>query len=57
MIDSIPSIVSFEHKCVVIKGLLKTEQCKGNFVTIEVDQYLSNSSLYEHIFLEDIKKL
>ena len=57
VIESILSIVSFEHKCVITKGVLQTEQRKGNFVTIEVYQYLSNSSLYEHRFLENIKKL
>ena len=57
VIESILSIVSFEHKCVITKGVLQTEQLKGKFVTIEVYQYLSNSSLYEHIFLENIKKL
>ena len=48
-------IDSFEHKCVIIKWLLQSERLKENMVTIGVDKSLSNSSLYEHRCLENIK--
>ena len=40
-----------------IKGLLQSEQLKYHMVFFDVDQSLSKSTLYEHICLENIKKL
>ena len=51
------SIVLFEQKCVIIKEVLNLEQRKKNIITIGVDQSLSNSALYGHRYLENIKKL
>ena len=38
VIDSILDIEEFEHKCVIIKGLLHSEKLKQHIVTIGVDQ-------------------
>ena len=38
VIDLFIEIVSFEHKYVIIKGLLHSEQLKQHMVTIGVDQ-------------------
>ena len=45
----------FEHKGVIIKGLLQYEWQKKD--TIGVEQSSSNSSLYEHRCMGKIKKL
>ena len=55
LIGTILDIDSFDQQCVIIKGLLQSEQLKQHMVIIVVDQSLINSALYEHIFLEDIK--
>ena len=47
-IETIMSIGSFEHKCVILEALLKSQQLKEHTLTIGVDQSLSNSDLYEH---------
>ena len=52
--DTICEIDSFENKCVIIKGLLRSEQQKKNMATIGLYQSLSNSSLYEHRCLGNI---
>ena len=57
MIDSTLYIDSFEHECVILKGLIHSERLKQHMVTIVVDQLLSNSALYEHKCLLNIKKL
>ena len=48
---------SFEQQCVIIKGLLQSDQLKKNIVTIEIDQSLSNCEMYEHRCLKSINKL
>ena len=53
-IDTIIDIDSFDHKCVIIKGLLQSEQLK-KMVMIGVDQSLINSALHEHKFIETSK--
>ena len=45
-------IYLFEQQCVIIEGLLRSEQLEKNTVAIGVDQSLSNSDLYEHIYLK-----
>ena len=57
VIDLILGIESFEQQCVVIKGLLRSEQLKQYMVTIGVYQSLSNSLMYEHICLKNIMEL
>ena len=48
---------SFEQKCVIIKGLLLSKRLEKHMVDIGFDQSLSNSDLYKHRCLENIKKL
>ena len=50
-------IESFEQQCVIIKGLLHSDQLKQHMVTIGIDKVLSNCAMYEHICMENIKKL
>ena len=50
MIYLIIDIEPFGHQSIIIKGLFKCEPLKQHMITI-------NSDLYEHIFLENIKKL
>ena len=57
VIDLIMYIHSFERQCIIIKGLFQSELLKQHMFPIEVDQSLSNSAVYEYIFLENIKKL
>ena len=57
MIDLIIGIEYFEKKCVIIKGLLQSDQLKQHMVTIGIYQSLSNSEMYQHGCLENIKKL
>ena len=57
VIDYVPSIDTFEQKCVVLKNMLKSPQLKYYVQTIGIDQSLSNNAIYEHKFLENIKKL
>ena len=57
VIDTIIEIDSFEKQCVILKGLLYSEQLKQHMVIIGVDQSLSNIALYKHICLENIKTL
>ena len=57
MIDLILEIHSFEQECVTIKGFLHSERLKQHMVTIGVEKSLSNSAIYEHRCLENIKKL
>ena len=57
VIDLILGIESFEQQCVVIKGLLRSEQLKQYMVTIGVYQSLSNSLMYEHRCLKNIMEL
>ena len=55
-IDYILSIYTFELKCVVIKGILKSPRKKDYMKTIGIDQSLSSRSYFEHTFLNNIKK-
>ena len=57
MIGKILDIDSFDQKCDILKGLLHSERLKKHMVIIGVDQSLSNSYLYEHRYLENIKIL
>ena len=57
VIDHVLSIDTFEHQCVVIKGMLKSLRIKYHMKTISIDQSLSNNALYEQKFLQKIKKL
>ena len=56
MIDFVLSIVTFEQKFVLIEGMLKSLRLKDHVQTIGIDPSLSNNSLYEHKFIENIKK-
>ena len=57
VIDSVLLIDKFEQKCVVFKGMLQSLRLKYHIQTIDIDQSLSNNSIYEHKCLENIKKL
>ena len=57
MIESIIEIKSFDHMCVIIKGLFNSEQLKKQIVIIVVYQSLGNSAMYKHRYLEIIKRL
>ena len=55
VVESFISISSLEQKCAILKGVLKSEPLKENMVAIGTDQLLSNSAMYKHICLENIK--
>ena len=55
--DTILDIDSFGHHFVVLKGLLQSELSKQHMVIIGVNQSLSNSALYEHRCLENVKNI
>ena len=44
-------IQSFYQKCVIIKGLLNSEQMYQQMVTVGADQSSITSAIYEHICL------
>ena len=50
-------IGSLENKCSIFKRILKSEQLKQHIIAIVLGQLLSNSDMYEHRCLENIKKL
>ena len=52
VIDHVLSIDTFEHQCVVIKGMLQSPRIKDHMKTISIDQSLSNNALYEHKCLQ-----
>ena len=57
VIDLIFEIESFEQQSVIIKGLLQSDRLEQDMVTIGINPSLSNSELYVHRCLENIKKL
>ena len=57
MIYLILDIESFEQQRVIIKGLLQLERPKNIWLSLEFKKLLSNSEMYEHRCLENIKKL
>ena len=57
VIDYVLSIDTFEQQCVVLKGMLQSPRLKYHVQTIGIDPSLSNNTIYEHKFLENIKKL
>ena len=57
LVDSVLSIDAFEQQCFVLKGILQSPRLKDYVQTIGIDQSLSNNALYEHKYLENIKKL
>ena len=57
VIDSVLSIDTFEQKCVVLKGTLKSPWLKGHVQTIVIDRYFSYNTIYEQKCLENITKL
>ena len=57
VVGLIIQIHSFEHQCVIIKGLLNSEKLKQHVVSIGVEQSLSNCAMHEHRCLLNIKKL
>ena len=54
--DTILTIDSFEHRCIIPKRLIHSEQLKQHIVIFGMEQFLSNSALYGNICLENIKK-
>ena len=56
LIDPVLSIDTFKQQCVVLKGMLQSPRLKDCVQTIGIDQYFSNNAIYEHKFLENIKK-
>ena len=57
VIDCVLSIDTFEQKCVRLKGMLQSPRIKYHVRTIGIDQELSNSALFEHRSLQNIRKL
>ena len=57
VIDYVLSIDTFEQKCIVIKGMLRSPLMKDHIQTIGVEPSLSNNAIYEYKCLENIKKL
>ena len=56
-IDYVLSVDTFKQQCVVRKGILQSPRLKYHVQTIVIEQYLSSNAIYEHKFLEKIKKL
>ena len=48
MIDYVLSIDTFEQKCVVLKGILKSPRLKDQLQTIGIEPSLRNNAVYEH---------
>ena len=57
VIDYVLSIDTFEQQFVVLKGMLQSPRLKYHVQKIGIYKSLSNNDLYEHKFLENIKKL
>ena len=57
VIDSALSIDTLEQQYIVLKGILISLQLKDHVQTIGIYQSLSNNTLYENKYLENIKKL
>ena len=57
VIDYVLSIDTFEHQRIVLTGMLQSPQLEYHVQTIDIDQSLRNNAIYEHKFLENIKKL
>ena len=57
VIDYVLSIYTFKQKCVVLKGMMQSPRLKDHEQTIGIHPSLSNNDIYEHKFLENIKKL
>ena len=57
VIDSVLSIDTFKEECVVFKVMLLSPLLKYHIQTIGIDQYLSKNYIYEHKYLENIKRL
>ena len=57
VIDSVISIDKFEQQCVVIKGMLQSPRLKDHVHTIGIHPSLSNNAVYEHKYIENIKRL
>ena len=57
MIDYALLIDTFEKHFVVLKGMLQSLRLKDHVYTIGIDLSLSNNALYEHKYLQNIKKL
>ena len=57
VIDYVLSVDTFEQQWVMLKGMLQFPRLKDRVQTIGIDPSLSNNTIYEHKFLENIKKL
>ena len=56
-IDSILSINTFEQQCVVIKCMLQYSHLEDHMKTIGIDQSSFTRSTFEHICMNNIKKI
>ena len=56
-IDYILSINTFEQQCVVIKCMLQSSLLEDHMKTIGIDQSSFTRSSFEHIFMNNIKKI
>ena len=56
-IDSILSIDTFEQQCVVIKHILQSSRLEDHMKTIGIDQSSFTRSSFEHICMNNIKKI
>ena len=48
---------TFEQQCVVLKVMLQPPQLKYHVQIIGINQSLSRNTIYEHKWIENIKKL
>ena len=55
VIDYVISFGTFEQQYVVLKGMLQSLRLKYHVQTIGIHLSLSNNSIYEHKYLENIK--
>ena len=51
MVDCVISIDIFKQRCVVLKGMFQSPRLKYHMNTIDIDQSLSNSAVFESICL------
>ena len=57
VIGSVLLVDTFKRKCVVLKGVLQSPRLKYHVKTFGIDQSFSNNALFEHKWLQNIKKL
>ena len=56
VVDAVLSIDTFEQQCLLLKGMLQSPRLKDHVQTIGIEPSLSNNTIYEQKYLENIKK-